>query len=309
MFICATRLPAVGANDRVERALERALELAIGPSTPPRLADAMQYSVFPGGRRVRPALVLAVADACGGAVPPVADAAAAAVELMHCASLVHDDLPCFDNASLRRGRASVHLAYGTEIAVLVGDGLIVAAFEVLAAGCRRVPQLLPGLVRAMAAGVGTATGIVAGQAWESEPGPDLRAYHQAKTGALFEASVRAGAVAGGGDPNAWAPLGERLGEAYQVADDIADEVSSAAALGKPVGQDAALQRPSAARALGVAGAHARLEALFEQLDEAVPACPGREGLRTWLAALCARLVPARRSSPMGVYLDAVAASA
>lgn len=309
MPVRATRLPAVGANDRVERALERALELAIGPSTPPRLADAMQYAVFPGGRRVRPALVLAVADACGRAVAPVVDAAAAAVELMHCASLVHDDLPCFDNASLRRGRASVHQAYGTELAVLVGDGLIVAAFEVLAAGCRRAPQRLPGLVQAMAAGVGTAAGLVAGQAWESEPRPDLRAYHQAKTGGLFEASVRAGAVAGGGDPDAWASLGEYLGEAYQVADDIADEVGSAAALGKPVGQDAALQRPSAVRALGIAGAHARLEALFERLEEAVPACPGRDGLRTWLAALRARIVPARRSASLGAYLDAAAASA
>lgn len=329
MLIRDSRLPAVGANDRVERALERALELAIGPSTPPRLADALRYSVFPGGVRVRPALVLAVADACGGAVAPVADAAAAAVELMHCASLVHDDLPCFDNASHRRGRASVHRAYGTELAVLVGDGLIVAAFEVLAAGCRRLPQRLPSLIRAVAAGSGGATGIVAGQAWESEPSLNLRAYHQAKTGALFEASVRAGAIAGGGDPVAWAPLGQALGEAYQVADDIADVVSSAASLGKPVGQDAALQRPSAARALGVGGAHARLEALFEQLEAAVPACAGREGFQAWIAALRVRIMPARRNesrvvgreafgaekgdelggSSMSHYLDAVAASA
>lgn len=290
----------------------------------------MRYSVFPGGGRVRPGLVLAVAEACGGAVAPVADAAAAAVELMHCASLVHDDLPCFDNASLRRGRASVHLAYGTELAVLVGDGLIVAAFEVLAAGCRRALPRLPSLVRAVSAGVGTAAGIVAGQAWESEPGLNLRAYHQAKTGALFEASARAGAIAGGGDPEAWAPFGRCVGEAYQIADDIADVVSSAASLGKPVGQDAALQRPSAARALGVGGAHARLEGLFEQLEQAVPACPGREGFRAWIAALRARLVPPRRGEPRmvareafvaekgdehgvapmsGGYLDAVAASA
>lgn len=289
----------------------------------------MRYSVFPGGSRVRPGLVLAVADACGGAVPPVADAAAAAVELMHCASLVHDDLPCFDNASLRRGRASVHRAYGTELAVLVGDGLIVAAFEVLAAGCRRALPRLPSLVRAVSAGVGTAAGIVAGQAWESEPGLNLRAYHQAKTGALFEASARAGAIAGGGDPEAWAPFGRCVGEAYQIADDIADVVSSAASLGKPVGQDAALQRPSAARALGVGGAHVRLEGLFEQLERAVPACPGREGFGAWIAALRARIGSLRRSesrvareafaaekadehagvvSP-SVYLDGVAASA
>lgn len=304
----------MSANDRVERALERALELAIGPGTPPRLADALRYSVFPGGGRVRPRLVLAVADACGGAVAPVADAAAAAVELMHCASLVHDDLPCFDNASLRRGRASVHVAYGTELAVLVGDGLIVAAFELLAAGCRRVPHLLPGLVRAVGTGVGTAAGIVAGQAWESEPTLNLRAYHQAKTGALFVTSVRAGAIAGGGDPDAWAPLGQRLGEAYQVADDIADVVSSAASLGKPVGQDAMLQRPSAARALGVHGAYARLDALFQSLLDAVPACAGRAGFQAWIEELCTQIFPtkraeARSSSREPAYLDAASASA
>lgn len=259
-------------------------------------------------------LVLAVADACGAGVAPVADAVAAAVELMHCASLVHDDLPCFDNASLRRGRASVHVAYGTELAVLVGDGLIVAAFEVLAAGCRRTPHLLPGLVRAVGAGVGTAAGIVAGQAWESEPSLNLRAYHRAKTGALFEASVRAGAIAGGGDPEAWVPLGQHLGEAYQVADDIADVVSSAASLGKPVGQDAMLQRPSAARALGVHGAYARLDALFQQLVEAVPDCPGRVGLQAWIEELCTQIFPTKRAEPRApsresLYLDVASASA
>jgi geranylgeranyl diphosphate synthase, type II len=284
----------VGPSNRVERALEGALELAIGPNTPPRLADALRYTVFPGGSRVRPRLALAVADAYGNGGTPVADAAAAAVELMHCASLVHDDLPCFDNASMRRGRTAVHVAYGTELAVLVGDGLIVAAFEVLASGCRCAPERLPGLVRALSAGVGTAAGIVAGQGWESEPTLDLRAYHQAKTGALFEASVRAGAIAGGGDPEAWAPLGRYLGEAYQVADDIADVVSSAASLGKPVGQDAMLQRPSAARSLGVHGAYARLEALSCQLVDAVPACAERAAFQAWVDELCTQIFPVER---------------
>jgi geranylgeranyl diphosphate synthase type II len=305
---------SVRPSNRVERALERALELAIGPSTPPRLADALRYTVFPGGGRVRPQLVLAVSDACAAGVAPVADAAAAAVELMHCASLVHDDLPCFDDAALRRGRASVHVAYGTELAVLAGDGLIVAAFEVLAAGCRRAPQLLPGLVRALSRGVGTAAGIVAGQAWESEPDLELnlRAYHQAKTGALFEASVRVGALAGGGDPEVWAPLGRQLGEAYQVADDIADVVSSPASLGKPVGQDALLQRPSAARSLGVHGAYVRLEALFHQLVDAVPACAGRAAFMVWVDELRTRIFPSKRlelrSASRGpVYLERASA--
>lgn len=273
------------------------MELAIGPSTPPRLADALHYAVFPGGGRVRPRLLLTVAEACGDAAVTVADAACAAVELLHCASLVHDDLPCFDDAALRRGRASLHVAYGTELAVLVGDGLIVAAFEVLAAGCRRNPERLPGLVRALGAGVGASSGIVAGQAWESEPKLNLRAYHQAKTAALFEASVRAGAIAGGGDPDAWAPLGRYLGEAYQVADDIADAVGSSASLGKPVGQDVMLERPSAVRALGVHGAYARLDGLFQHMMDAVPDCADRAGFQAWIADVLTQTFPTHRTEP------------
>ena len=104
---------------------------------PPRLADALRYAVFPGGARIRPRLCLAVAPACGDDDPAASDAAAAAIELLHCASLVHDDLPCFDDADLRRGRPSVHRAFGEPLAVLAGDALIVLAFETLARGARR----------------------------------------------------------------------------------------------------------------------------------------------------------------------------
>lgn len=265
----------------------------MGPSTPPRLAEAMRYSVFPGGGRVRPRLVLAVAEACGNPASPVVEAAAAAVELMHCASLVHDDLPQFDNAPLRRGRPAVHVAFGAELATLVGDGLIVAAFEALAAGCIHDPWKLGPLVSVLGAGVGTSRGIVAGQAWESEPTIDLRAYHQAKTGALFVASAQAGAIAGGGDPTAWTPLAQLLGEAYQVADDIADVVGTTKTLGKPAGQDAMHDRPSAMRSLGVQGAYARLERLFDRMTESIPSCTGRERFEAWIGALCSRIFPTK----------------
>ncbi len=281
----------------MERALGRALTRAVGPSTPPRLAEALRYAVFPGGGRLRPRLVLAVADACGEGRAPVVEAACVAVELMHCASLVHDDLPCFDDAPLRRGRASLHVAHGQELAVLVGDGLIVAAFEVLATAGAQCPERMPQLVAALGAGVGSATGIIAGQAWESEATIDLRAYHQAKTGALFEACVRLGAITGGGDPEAWAPLGRYLGEAYQVADDIADAVGSAESLGKPVGRDELLQRPSAATALGVQGAYARLAELLHELHEAVPESAGRAGFQAWIADVCTQMFPTQRVDP------------
>jgi len=108
-------------SERVEQALEHALREAVGPGAPPLLAGALRYAVFPGGHRIRPQLVLAVARACGERDLSAAAAAAASIELLHCASLVHDDLPAFDNADLRRGKASVHVAFGEPIAVLTGD--------------------------------------------------------------------------------------------------------------------------------------------------------------------------------------------
>src|SRR5579863_1816223 len=111
------------ASERIETTLKRAIILAQGSGAPPLLASAMHYAVFPGGHRIRPQLCLAVAKACGDRHPSATDAAAAAIELLHCASLVHDDLPCFDDAATRRGKPSVHAKYGPPIAVLTGDAL------------------------------------------------------------------------------------------------------------------------------------------------------------------------------------------
>ncbi|MEY3273712.1 MAG: geranylgeranyl pyrophosphate synthetase CrtE, partial [Pseudomonadota bacterium] len=227
---------------RIENALRAALEA-------PRLQAAVQHAVFPGGARIRPQLTLAVARACGDDAPALTDAAAAAVELLHCASLVHDDLPCFDDAPIRRGQPSVHSAFGERLAVLTGDALIVAAFGVLArAGAHRPARLAP-LLSTVAAGVGMPGGIVAGQAWECEPRVPLREYQRLKTGALFTAATRAGAIAAGGDPEAWAALGDCLGEAYQVADDIRDVAAQPEWLGKPIGQDVLLGRVTLERAV------------------------------------------------------------
>lgn len=282
--------------DPLESALERALGLIVGTRTPPRLAAAMRHAVFPGGARFRPRLLLAVSQACSGgataASADAAEAAAVAVELVHCASLVHDDLPCFDNAPIRRGRMSVHAKYGDALAVLVGDGLIVGAFEVLAHGCARHDQLAPTL-GVLAAAVGANGGLVAGQAWEDEPAADLQRYHRAKTGALFEAATTMGAIAGRAAPGPWRALGTAIGEAYQLADDIADLVATPTELGKPVGQDLIHDRPSAALELGVDRAIARLDALTRQIASDVPDCPGAEALRAWLADSCARLFPRR----------------
>ena len=117
---------------RIERTLVRAVGSAEQSGCPPRLAAAMRSAVFPKGARVRPRLCHAVASACGDDEPDATDAAGAAIELLHCASLVHDDLPCFDNSALRRGRPSVHAAFGEPLAVLAGDALIVLAFQTMA---------------------------------------------------------------------------------------------------------------------------------------------------------------------------------
>jgi len=287
------------AIERIEQALSSAIEQSLvaavahveAPGCPPRLAAAVRYAVFPGGQRIRPRLCLAVACACAEDDPSVADSAAASIELLHCASLVHDDLPCFDDAATRRGKPSVHRAFGERLAVLAGDALIVLAFQTLARGCSAAPQRLAPLLLTVGRAVGMPTGIVAGQAWECEPRVELAAYQQAKTGSLFAAATVAGALAAGVDATGWRRLGELLGEAYQVADDLHDVASLADDVGKPTGRDAILGRPSAAREFGVEGAVRHLRRLVEEALESIPSCPGAIGLRTVITMEAARFLP------------------
>jgi geranylgeranyl diphosphate synthase type II len=289
------------ARKRIENALLRALANGEQRGAPPRLAAAIRDAVFPGGARIRPHLCLAVAAACGDSDPALADAAAASIELMHCASLVHDDLPCFDDAATRRGRPSVHAAHGERCAVLAGDALIVMAFETLAAGALRQPARLPAMLAVLARRVGMPDGIVAGQAWECEDCVALPDYQRAKTGSLFAAATELGAMACGGDVDAWRGFGERLGEAYQVADDIRDAACVAEQIGKPVGRDRVLGRPNAVYVLGMTGALAHFESLVDHAGHAVPDGPGARPLRALLHAEVERLLPPNiRASALAV---------
>jgi len=277
---------------RIEASLADAVLLAEATGAPPRLAAAMRHAVFPKGARIRPRLTLAVAAACGDDRPALASAAAAAIELLHCASLVHDDMPCFDDAETRRGKPSVHRAYGVPLAVLAGDALIILAFQILSRATPCAPERLGPVLAAVGDGVGVPFGIVAGQAWECEEQVDLSEYQRQKTGALFAAAAVAGAAAAGNaEAEAWRLLGDRLGEAYQVADDLRDAVESEATIGKPVGRDAALGRPSAVAAFGLGGAVARLRDLSESAVAAIPPCPGQAMLRSLMLQEAGRLVP------------------
>ena len=276
---------------RIEQALATASSNGEAPGCPPKLVGAIRHAVFPGGARIRPQLCLAVAKACGDDDPELSEAAASAIELLHCASLVHDDLPCFDDSPMRRGRASVHYAYSESLAVLAGDALIVLAFQTLSASAARSPQRLAPLIATVASGVGMPFGIVAGQAWECEPRVSLADYQRAKTGALFAAATLAGAQAAGAPSAPWRALGEWLGEAYQAADDIRDVVGDPRLLGKPIGRDVALLRPSAAAELGLEGAIAHFDRLVAAAIQAVPECQGSDQLRALVRMESERLVP------------------
>ena len=276
-----------------EQYLEEAMAEHATAQCPPLLAQALNYAVFPGGARVRPKICKAVALANNSSDVGLANAAASAIELLHCASLVHDDLPCFDDATQRRGKPSVHAKFGERIAVLTGDALIVAAFQTLATHAIHAirTERVPLVTAIVARGVGAPHGICAGQAWECERSVDLSRYHRAKTGALFVAATCAGAAAAGVDPGPWVNLGASIGEAYQVADDIKDAISDPETLGKPTGIDVKLDRPSAVRELGLDGAVTRLKQCLEAGLDSMPACAGQDLLQKIVRAQASRFVP------------------
>ncbi|MSP60831.1 MAG: polyprenyl synthetase family protein [Myxococcales bacterium] len=235
----------------IEEWLDRTLP---HPGSPPsRLHLAMREAVFPGGKRARPALVCMVAELHGAGGAELAGRMAAAVELVHCASLVHDDLPAFDNAEERRGKPSCHAMFGEATGILVGDALLTLAFEVLASSPLVEAERAMRLTRLLADATGSRSGIIGGQGLELQTNVDLDAYHMQKTSALFRAAAGGGALAAGADADLarWLRFGELIGRALQLADDLDDCLSSAEVCGKPVGQDALFDRPNAALRFGV----------------------------------------------------------
>jgi geranylgeranyl diphosphate synthase type II len=283
-------------SHRIDKAMSAAIARAQGAhqpegAVPGRLAAALHYAVTPGGARIRPTICLSVSKACGDDRPALADSAAIALELIHCASLVHDDLPAFDDADFRRGKPTVHLAFSEPLAVLTGDSLIIAAFDELGRAADQDAARALKLVRLLARHTGMPHGICAGQGWESEAQVDLRAYHMSKTAALFVAATQMGALAAGQDPEPWEELGARIGEAFQVADDLRDALYDEDALGKPAGQDVANARPSAVEELGVQGAIKHLQDILSGAIASIPSCPGEAQLAQLVRLYAERMTP------------------
>lgn len=272
-------LPArIGAcRARVETVLERALTLPDAPAQ--RLCEAMRYSVLAGGKRLRPLLVYLTGESLGAPLA-VLDAPAAAVELIHVYSLVHDDLPAMDDDDLRRGRPSCHRAYDEATAILVGDALQALAFGVLA------NEPMPGvstparleMVRILAAATGTC-GMAGGQAVDlAAVGAKLNvagieSMHRRKTGALIQCSVLLGALAAGVERGprrtALEQFGADVGLAFQIQDDILDVEGDPQLLGKSTGADAAHAKPTYPSTAGVAAARMRARELRDRAVEAL----------------------------------------
>jgi phytoene synthase len=283
-----------GLATHLEASLERTVDRLTESGCPPRLARAIRYAVFPAGNRLRPTLCYGVAEALGHSSNALVDHAAVAIELLHCASLVQDDLPAFDNAGMRRGRPSLHRVFGEDLAILASDALIMGAFEELALAplAPALNQRRQELTRLLARAAGSRGGLVAGQGWEAESDVAIGEYHRAKTAALFEAASAAGALAVGVDPAPWAPLGRWIGMVYQVADDFADQ---AGAIG--LATDAALGRPNVVDQVGPEEGRNRLEEYAARAIASIPPCAGRAQLRRRVSALLDRFAEAAQPAP------------
>ncbi len=276
---------------RIEEAIQKNLcSSSLIGKFPESLRSAIDYSVFPGGARIRPTILISVAKACGDDIPEITDAAGSALEMIHCASLVHDDLPCFDDGVIRRGKPTVHKAYSESTAVLAGDSLIINAFSCLASASKYSQERSANLTLCLSKYAGFPHGICAGQGWENEANIDLKSYHMSKTGALFIAATQMGAASAGHDPEPWFELGARIGEAFQVADDLIDVLGDDIKSGKSMGQDEKNNRPNAIREFGIEGAKQHLQDILAGAISSIPSCPGEGELAQLVKMQAAKML-------------------
>ncbi len=278
-------------RQRVDASLDDLLPPAsIRPAT---LHEAMRYSLFAGGKRLRPILCLAAAEAVQPtkAVDPRIPGA---LEILHTYTLIHDDLPAMDDDDLRRGRPTCHKVYGEAVAILAGDALLTLAMEWLA-GCIAPPPYHPGQYGIELARAAGSVGVIGGQAADiaaegQPPDPEtLEFIHRNKTGELIRAAVRMGAIAAEATPpqlDALSRFGEAAGLAFQIADDLLNETSTAEQLGKAVGSDRARGKMTYVALLGIEGAGQRARELLDRALSSLDGLPGHtEPLRA-LARVC-----------------------
>ncbi len=281
--------------------VEAALSARIQADSPALLGQAMRYAVLDGGKRLRPLLVLATAEAVGDAFQSAAALnAACAIELIHAYSLVHDDMPCMDNDVLRRGKPTVHVQFGEAQALLAGDALQSLAFEMLTPQDASVPAMAQAACVALLARASGYQGMAGGQAIDlasvglqlSED--QLRQMHRLKTGALLLCSVQMGVacVAGvaEGARMALTRFGEALGLAFQVVDDVLDVTADSATLGKTAGKDVAADKPTYVALMGLEPAKAYADALAAEAMQALTDTELDEGRLAALRALTAMVV-------------------
>ena len=258
----------------VETALDRLLPNAtVKPAT---IHRAMRYSIFAGGKRLRPILCLAAAEACGGKIAPALPAACA-VECLHTYSLIHDDLPCMDDDDFRRGRPTSHKVFGEGIAVLAGDALLTSAFEILSTA-RETPRFtMRDLLRELSVAAGSRQ-LIAGQVADLEAEgkkstrAELRFIHTAKTAAMIIASLRLGGMSANTTPARLAALtafGRNLGLAFQVIDDILDITQTSEKLGKSAGKDLAAQKATYPAVIGLEAARREARTLTKAARDAL----------------------------------------
>ena len=275
--------------------VEQALDEWTPANAPAGLGEAVRYAVLGAGKRLRPLLVLAAAEAVS-AQGEAALRAACAVELIHAYSLVHDDMPCMDNDVLRRGKPTVHVQFGEAQAMLAGDAMQALAFEVLTPDGGMDAVLQARLCRLLARASGHA-GMAGGQAIDlasigkALDEAALRDMHRRKTGVLLQASVLMGAACGDISETAWQALsdyGAALGLAFQVVDDILDVTQDSAVLGKTAGKDQACDKPTYVSLMGLDGARAYAGQLRAQAHAAL-AASGLENT-AWLSVLADKVV-------------------
>ena len=278
-----------------QAAVEAALDRWVPSNAPAELGLAMRYGVLDGGKRLRPLLVLAAAQAVHGQ-REAALRAACAVELIHAYSLVHDDMPCMDNDVLRRGKPTVHVQFGEARAMLAGDAMQALAFEVLTPDEGVPPDLQARLCSLLARSAGHA-GMAGGQAIDLASiglplgEHALRDMHHRKTGALLQASVLMGAACGAASPTAWRALsayGDALGLAFQVVDDILDVTQASETLGKTAGKDIDNNKPTYVTVLGLDAARRHANELRDKAQAAL----AHSGLTdaAWLSLLADKVV-------------------